>query len=135
MPIVGVNGAAQDSWGDCCSMDRSQKMCLAISVALIAVAAVATYYCLVHGLKSYDLATTSLSKFGAGFLIYSGVAFSVVAVANTVYLGCKLLCNDGKKFEYEPTEAKIQVAASILAPIAVIPVAIVGALGIAFSKK
>lgn len=125
-----------DDWTLASGIDcRHRIICLTVGIALAAVAAVAAYFCLVNGLSMLDMARTSLARFGAGFLIYSGVAFSVVAVGNALYVGGKLLlCDDGKKFRYSPGEARIQVALSILAPIAAIPGIIVLGLGMAIRR-
>lgn len=108
---------------------KSQAACLVVGAVLTALAAVATYYCLMNGLQRIDFASTTLLKFQAGALIYAGVAFSVVAVGNALYTGKKLLLDDSHKFNYDPSKAKTQIAISLLAPIAVIPGIIVCALG------
>lgn len=108
---------------------ESRLICITIGVALSAVAAVATYFCLVNGLRMLDYSYSSLSQFTAGFLIYSGVAFSVVAAGNLLYVGCKNLCHDEKEpFGYTPNAAKLQIGISLLAPVALVPCVIILAL-------
>ncbi len=108
---------------------------LIVGIVLTAIAGVATYFCLVHGLQLLDTATTSLGTFGAGFLIYSGVVFSLVAVGNALYTGGKLLCHDeGTPYNYSGNEMKYQIGVSILAPIAAIPAVIICALGAACKR-
>lgn len=115
---------------------KSELICAIISVVLTAIAGIATYFCLVNGLILLDFASTSLATFGAGFLIYSGVTFSIVAAGNATYLGCKFLCNNkNNEFTYTPNEAKIQIALSVLAPIAAVPAIIVIGLSVVFSNR
>ena len=115
---------------------RKQLFCLIIGVVLTAIAGIAAYFCLVHGLQMLDMASTSLSRFGSGFLIYSGVVFSFVAVGNALYTGGKLVFNDKHKtFKYSPTDAKMQIAVSIFSPVAAIPAVIVLGLCMAGGGK
>jgi hypothetical protein len=124
--FVNQENASYDPWSfQKATQRKSFTICVLLSVSLAAIAAVATYFSLVHGLMLYDFATTSLLQFGAGFMIYCGVVFSVVAVGNLVYLAGKLLCHNGREpFRYTPREAKYQLILSLFAPVAAIPVAI-----------
>lgn len=93
--------------------------CVITGVVLAALTAVVAYFALTHGLTLWDAASTTLEHYQAGVLIYVGATFAFAAGANCIYMGYQLTCSDSKKSEYEPGG---QIMASVLAPIAAVPV-------------
>ena len=66
-----------------------------------------------------------------------GVALTCAAVGNVLYSGCKVVCcgvmNGAKDFKYTGKEATMQIAMTLLAPIAVVPVVVMGGCALALS--
>jgi len=111
--------SVSDYW----STPRSRSIaCVSIGVALVVITGLAAYLCLTRGFTIYDTTQTALGRFGGAFLIYSGAAFSLVAVVNALYLGIRAF--SGTTSDYTKDSARIQIAASVLAPIAFIPLAV-----------
>ncbi len=110
-----------DQWACSGKGCRAALICIVVSVAMIAICAVATYFCLIHGLKMLDLSFSTLYRFGAGFVIYCGISFSCAAIINTIYLGAKIMFQKSPHFTYTQEEAKAQALLSIFAPVAGVP--------------
>ncbi len=105
--------------------------CFLIGAALAAITAVACYYCFTRGFTMIDTGTTTLQQFGGYSLVYMGVAFSVASVGNVLYSGIKLVCTRSSgNFEYSEDAKRIQIGATLFAPVAMIPVAFVCALSV-----
>lgn len=82
--VGAAQAAAEDAWFD--------RQCprITLAFALAAITAVGAYFCFVHGFPMLDqsrLAHSTLMKFGAYTLVYSGCAFSIMAVVNALYFG------------------------------------------------
>ncbi len=111
--------------------------CLVVGLALASLAAVAAYFCIAHGFSLYNTAYTSLELFQGGALIYMGVAFACAAVGNALYSSCKVFCGRDAQDRgleiYSGREAIMQIAITCLAPIAVVPVVVMGGCSMACS--
>lgn len=91
---------------------------LIVGVVLAIITAVAAYYCLESGFNRLDMAVSSFQRFAAGSLIYMGLVFSAVSVANLVF-GCLQASSPSSDEDCE-----IQVGLSLFAPILFIPAAL-----------
>lgn len=105
--------------------DKRVALRIMVGVVLAGLAALAAYYCLFNGYNALDTATTSFQRFTGGALVYLGACFSFVAVGNIVYTAIKA---GFSKDRYEEDFMKKQIAASILAPVVMIPFAIIAGI-------
>lgn len=106
---------------------------LVTSVALALITAVGAYWCLTHGFNRLDMAYSRLDVFAGGSMVYMGLCFSCVAVANTVYGIWKTCMQEDR--EYTSTHMKQQVGASVLAPIVAIPAVLFMGAGAALNAR
>lgn len=103
---------------------------VAVSCLLVLVTLAIAYFCLEYGFTKYDHALGSFDRFKAGAMMYMGVVFSCVAIANVVLA----LCHAARTVPPELDSNGAQIGLSLFAPILFIPAACCFGLQVAVKR-